>query len=322
MVTLYRIDEHSNTITVEGSYLPTINCISNGVETTTNYISGSRTLSNISESITQTLTVANHANSYNFNTIIKDNNGNVIVNTNSMNVRDRLGGVSLQQAASMLLNNTNNAKNKVYIGDYFELGGYTWQNDSGETFTAGTAKYTLVERTASGNLIFMSSERHKLTSESCKALTWTNLITNNKLETLLLPQLESILGITPVSYTRKSDIPHLTNKKVFLPTKYEIFGTYEYMNENERYDGERQWEAFNFNKEENRKIFRRDVITGNINTYAPSDEYNGYGYWLATYSSYSDHVSFVYDPDLYNFGNFGNYYQGNIDFGVRPCFML
>ena len=45
----------------------------------------------------------------------------------------------------------------------------------------------------------MSSERHKLTSKSYNALTWENLIIENKLETILLPQLESILGITPVS---------------------------------------------------------------------------------------------------------------------------
>ena len=74
-----------------------------------------------------------------------------------MNIQDRLSGVSLKEAASMLLNNTNGAKFKVYIGDYFELGGYTWEDKSGTTFTAGTAKYTLVERTADGHLIFMSS---------------------------------------------------------------------------------------------------------------------------------------------------------------------
>ena len=239
-----------------------------------------------------------------------------------MNVRDRLGGVSLKQAASMLLNNTDNAKNKVYIGDYFELGGYTWQNNSGTTFTAGTAKYVLVERTTDGHLIFMSSERHKLTTEESKALTWEILITNNKLETLLLPQLESILGITPISYTRKSDIPHLTNKRVFLPTEYEIFGTYTYQKENERYSGERQWEIFNFNKETNRKIFRRDVITGNINTYAPSKNNNGYGYWLATNSSTSDLASFVANPGNSGFGGANYHGVTHGGFGVRPCFML
>ena len=239
-----------------------------------------------------------------------------------MNVRDRLGGVSLKQAASMLLNNTDNAKNKVYIGDYFELGGYTWQNKSGTTFTAGTAKYVLVERTSDGYLIFMSSERHKLTSETKNALTWTNLISNNKLETILLPQLESILGVTPVSYTRKSDISHLTDKRVFLPTEYEIFGTYTYQKENERYSGERQWEIFNFNKETNRKIFRRDVITGNINTYAPSNNNNGYGYWLATNSSISDCASLVDGPAGSDFG-LAAYSNVRFDIiGVRPCFML
>ena len=239
-----------------------------------------------------------------------------------MNITERLGGVTLKQAASMLLNNTNNAKNKVYIGDYFELGGYTWQNKSGTTFTAGTAKYTLVERTSSGNLIFMSSERHKLTTESSNALSWENLITNNKLETILLPQLESILGITPVSYTRKSDISHLKDKRVFLPTEYEIFGNYTYQVTNERYDGERQWEIFRFNKETNRKIFRRDVITGNINAYAPSDFYNGYGYWLATNSSFSGLASFVIHPDNSDFG-YARYNYVTYDHrGVRPCFML
>ena len=239
-----------------------------------------------------------------------------------MNVTERLGGVSLQQAASMLLNNTDNAKNKVYVGDYFELGGYTWQTNSGTTFTAGTARYTLVERTTDGNLIFMSSERHKLTSEEFNALIWTNLITDNKLETILLPQLQSILGITPVSYTRKSDIPHLTNKRVFLPTEYEIFGTYGYQKENERYSGERQWEIFNFNKEANRKIFRRDVITGNINTYAPSNDDNGHGYWLATNSSNSGRASTVNHPDSSDFG-YAGYSNVNYDYyGVRPCFML
>ena len=275
-----------------------------------------------SGTITQTLTIANHANDYNFHTVVKDFDNNILIDTNSMNVRDRLGGVSLQQAASMLLNNTDNAKNKVYIGDYFELGGYTWQNKSGTTFTAGTAKYTLVERTVDGHLIFMSSERHKLTSEKDNALTWEQLITNNKLETILLPQLESILGITPVSYTRKSDISHLTNKRVFLPTEYEIFGTYTYQATNERYSGERQWEIFNFNKETNRKIFRRDVITGNINTYAPSDSNDGWGYWLATNSSRSGGASVVYGPDDSDFGLAYYYSVTNVCFGVRPCFML
>ena len=323
--TLNGLNEHDNTfINIMRSYSPIIKCISNGVETTTNYISGSRSLPNVTGgTVTQTLTVANHANDYNFHTVIKDTNYNIIINTNSMNVRDRLGGVSLKQAASMLLNNTDNAKGKVYIGDYFELGGYTWQNDSGSTFTAGTAKYTLVERTSDGHLIFMSSERHKLTSESYNALVWKNLITNNKLETLLLPQLESILGITPVSYTRKSDIPHLTNKRVFLPTEYEIFGKYTFQKENERYDGERQWEIFDFNKEENRKIFIRDVITGNINTYAPSNAYNGYGYWLATNSSDSGDASIVrYQPEYSDFGNANNNNVTNDNNGVRPCFML
>ena len=273
--------------------------------------------------ITQTLTVVNHANDYNFHTVIKNDETNeTIVDTNSMNVCDRLGGVSLKQAASMLLNNTDDAKNKVYIGDYFELGGYNWQDTRGTTFTAGTAKYTLVERTSSGNLIFMSSERHKLTTESSNALSWENLITNNKLETILLPQLESILGITPVSYTRKSDISHLKDKRVFLPTEYEIFGKYEYQKENERYSGERQWEIFRTDKEENRKIFRRDVISGNINTYAPSDGYNGFGYWLATNSSDSGGASFVSFPDGSDFGFAGNYSVAYDGLGVRPCFML
>ena len=240
-----------------------------------------------------------------------------------MDITERLGGVSNKKAASMLLNNTDNAKNKVYIGDYFKFyGGYNWQNGSGKTFTAGTAKYVLVERTNDGHLIFMSSERHKLTTESGNALSWTQLITENKLETILLPQLESILGITPVSYTRKSDIPHLTNKKVFLPTEYEIFGEYTHQNESERYDGERQWEAFNFNKESNRKIFRRDVFTGDINNHSPSNNNNGNGYWLATNSSFSNIVSIVYRPDNSNFG-FANRFDMTRDyFGVRPCFML
>ena len=308
---------------VTRSYSPTIKCINNGLETTINYFSGIRPLSDVAGgTITQTLTVANHANNYNFYTVAKDSNNNIIINTNSMNICDRLGGVSLQQAASMLLNNTDNAKNKVYIGDYFELGGYTWQNNSGTTFTAGTAKYTLVERTSSGHLIFMSSERHKLTSESNNALTWDQLITENKLETILLPQLQSILGVTPVSYTRKSDIPHLRDKRVFLPTEYEIFGEYEYQKEDERYNGERQWEIFRTDKESNRKIFRRDVKTGDINTYAPSDYYNGYGYLLATNSSYSGYASRVHSPDHSGFGdaNYGDVtYDSN---GVRPCFML
>ena len=313
------VDEHSNYW--DTRYVTNYYCINeNGIHLLDDVLEGF----NIEKtgSITQTLTVANHANDYNFHTVIKDVDGNTLVDTNSMNITERLGGVSLKQAASMLLNNTDNAKNKVYIGDYFELGGYTWQNKSGTTFTAGTAKYTLVERTSSGNLIFMSSERHKLTSEGYNALTWENLITNNKLETILLPQLESILGITPVSYTRKSDIPHLTNKRVFLPTEYEIFGTYNYQKENERYEGERQWEAFNFNKEANRKIFRRDVITGNINNYAPSNDDNGYGYWLATSSSLSDGASNVGSSDNSRFG--GTTYNDvtNRYIGVRPCFML
>ena len=316
------VNEHDNTATFARSYSPTIKCISNGAETATNYFSGNRSLPNVTGTITQTLTVANHANDYNFNTVIKETNGNIIVDTNTMNITERLGNVTLKQAASMLLNNTDNAKNKVYIGDYIELGGYTWQNNSGTTFTAGTAKYTLVERTSDGHLIFMSSERHKLTTESDKALTWEQLITNNKLETILLSQLESILGITPVSYTRKSDIPHLTNKRVFLATEYEIFGKYSYQKENERYPGERQWEAFNFNKEENRKIFRRDVKTGDINNYAPSNSYDGYGYWLATNSSNSGFASDVNNPDYSDFGYASNY-RVTIDYyGVRPCFML
>ena len=275
--------------------------------------------------ITQTLTVAKHANNYNFHTVIKDDLGITIVDTNSMNICDRLGGVSLKQAASMLLNNTDNAKNKVYIGDYFELGGYTWQNIDGTTFTAGTAKYVLVERTMFrgyiGNLIFMSSERHKL-FEYNNGLTWKDLITNNKLEILLLPQLESILGITPVSYTRKDDIPHLKDKRVFLPTEYEIFGKYEDQKEDERYNGERQWEIFRTDKEENRKIFRRDVITGNINEYVPSDSYNGYGYWLATNSSSSGYASLVNSPDGSDFGDAHLNGVINPNIGVRPCFML
>ena len=239
-----------------------------------------------------------------------------------MNITERLGNVSLKQAASMLLNDTDNAKSKVYIGDYFELGGYTWQNNSGKTFTAGTAKYTLVERTDDNHLIFMSSERHKKTNESYMALSWTNLITENKLETILLPQLQSILGITPVSYTRKSNIPHLTNKRVFLPTEYEIFGTYTYQATNERYDGERQWEAFRTNTEKNRKIFRRDVITGDILNYAPSDSNNGYGYWLATKGSSYAYASNVSNPDDSGFGTADYYSVTDNNIGVRPCFML
>ena len=321
---LNNLNERDNTYNnVTRSYSPTIKCISNGVETTINYFSGSRSLSDVAGgTITQTLTIANHANDYNFHTVAKDSNNNIIIDTNSMNITERLGGVTLKQAASMLLNNTNNAKNKVYIGDYFELGGYNWQDTRGTTFTAGTAKYTLVERTSSGNLIFMSSERHKLTTESSNALSWENLITNNKLETILLPQLESILGITPVSYTRKSDISHLKDKRVFLPTEYEIFGKYAYQVTNERYDGERQWEIFRTDKEENRKIFRRDVISGNINTYAPSDGYNGFGYWLATNSSDSGGASFVSFPDGSDFGFAGNYSVAYDGLGVRPCFML
>ena len=255
-------------------------------------------------------------------TILQMPENEIIVDTDSMNIIDRLGGVSLKQAASMLLNNTDNAKNKVYIGDYFELGGYNWQNGLGTTFTAGTAKYVLVERTSDGHLIFMSLERHKLTSESGKALSWKDLITDNKLETILLPQLQSKLGVTPVSYTRKSDIPHLKDKRVFLPTEYNIFGEYKYQKEYERYEGERQWKIFRFNKEENRKIFRRDVITGDISNYAPSNGNNAYGYWLATNSSISGCASIVSYPDYSDFG-FANYDSVACDdFGVRPCFML
>ena len=321
-VAIDKINEYMNKVDFSTVYSPTIYCINNGVKTTTNYINGSRTIYSKKGTMSQTLTVANHANDYNFNTIVKDNYGYTIHDTNSMNITERLGNVTLKQAASMLLNNTDNAKNKVYIGDYFELGGYTWQNNSGTTFTAGTAKYTLVERTSDNHLIFMSSERHKLTSETSNALTWTNLITNNKLETILLPQLESILGITPVNYTRKSDIPYLTNKRVFLPTEYEIFGKYTHQKENERYEGERQWEIFNFSKELNRKIFRRDVITGNINTYAPTDSNNGWGYWLATNSSDSDHASDVIGPDLSDFGLADYDVVDRVYLGVRPCFML
>ena len=312
------VDEHSNNVNIE--YVTNYYCINeNGIHLLDDIL---KDYPEKSGTIKQTLTVAKHANDYNFNTIIKDVDDNILVNTNSMNITERLGNVTLKQAASMLLNNTDNAKNKVYIGDYFELGGYTWQNGSGTTFTAGTAKYTLVERTVDGNLIFMSSERHKLTSESYNTLSWIQLITENKLETILLPQLESILGITPISYTRKSDIPHLTNKRVFLPTEYEIFGTYNHQKETERYSGERQWEIFNFNKEENRKIFRRDVITGNINNYATTDEYNGWGYWLANNSSYSGTASHVYDPARSGFG-VANYYRVDYGYiGVRPCFML
>ena len=168
----------------------------------------------------------------------------------------------------------------------------------------------------------MSSERHKLTSESSNALTWKNLITENKLETILLPKLESILGITPVSYTRKSDIPHLTNKKVFLPTEYEIFGKYSHQKENERYSGERQWEIFRIDKEERRRYFRRDVNTGDINTYAPSNSNNGYGYWLATNSSRSGYASLVVFPDNSDFGFASRYSVTDVPVGVRPCFML
>ena len=321
-VAIDKINEYMNKVDFSTVYSPTIYCINNGVKTTTNYINGSRTIYSKKGTMSQTLTVANHANDYNFNTIVKDNYGYTIHDTNSMNITERLGNVTLKQAASMLLNNTDNAKNKVYIGDYFELGGYTWQNNSGTTFTAGTAKYTLVERTSDNHLIFMSSERHKLTSETSNALTWTNLITNNKLETILLPQLESILGITPVNYTRKSDIPYLTNKRVFLPTEYEIFGKYTHQKENERYEGERQWEIFNFSKELNRKIFRRDVITGNINTYAPTDSNNGWGYWLATNSSDSAHASDVIGPDLSDFGLADYDVVDRVYLGVRPCFML
>ena len=318
---LDKVNERDNSVDFSALYSPIIYCIDNGVKTTTNFVSGSRTIYSEKGTMSQTLTVANHANDYNFNTIVKDNYGYTIHDTNSMNITERLGGVSLKTAASRLLNNTDNAKNKVYIGDYFELGGYTWQNNLGTTFTAGTAKYTLVERTNSGNLIFMSSERHKLNTESDNALTWTNLITENKLETILLPQLESILGVTPVSYTRKSDIPHLTNKRVFLPTEYEIFGKYSYQKDNETYDGERQWEIFNFNKESNRKIFRRDVKTGDIDNYPPSNNKNGYGYWLAT-NSFDEGASYVTNPDFSAFGRANSNYMSGDYIGVRPCFML
>ena len=323
-VAIDKINERDNSVDFSTVYSPIIYCIDNGVKTTTNYINGSRTIYSKKGTMSQKLTVANHANDYNFNTTIKDDLGDTLVNTNSMNVRERLGNVTLKQAASMLLNNTDNAKNKVYIGDYFELGVYTWQNNSDTKFTAGTAKYTLVERTDDGHLIFMSSERHKLTTESNGLLSWTMLITINKLETILLPQLESILGITPVSYTRKSNITYLTNKKVFLPTEYNIFGEYKYQREDDRYEGERQWEIFRFNKEENRKIFRRDVITGNINTYAPSDDNNGYGYWLATRveTSGTNSASRVNLPDNSFFGYADWNTIGTYSTGVRPCFML
>ncbi len=259
--------------------------------------------------MTQSLTYINHANSYNFNTIIKDNNGNVIVNTNSMNVRDRLGGVSLQQAASMLYNNTDNAKNKVYVGDYFDFGD-------------GLAKYVLVERTANGNLIFMSSERHKNTQYKTEGgWPWANF--SNQYNVLNV--FKSKLGLTPRYYTRKSDRSHL-NGYVFAPTVYELFGTYfevdEYVVSEDIYPGERQWEAFNFNKEANRKIFRRDVITGNINTYAPSNVNDAWGYWLATNSSGSGHASVVDNPDRSDFGFADGGNVTNVNNGARPCFML
>jgi len=318
------VNENNNSVRLSRRYTPIIKNISNGVELTTDYKNSSRFIDYVYGTIRQILTYANHANDYNFYTTIKDDLDDVVLYyEHSMNVTDRLGGVSLKQAASMLLNNVDNAKNKVYIGDYFELGGYTWENNSGTTFTAGTAKYVLVERTSDGHLIFMSSERHKLTSESDKALSWKDLITDNKLETLLLPQLESILGVTPVSYTRKSDIPHLTNKRVFLPTEYEIFGEYQYQNSNERYNGERQWEIFNFNKEPKRKIFRRDVMTGNINTYDPSlNHYHTYGYWLATNGSISGCASIVDGPDDSDFGGASFDHVSSPYIGVRPCFML
>jgi len=313
------IDEHTNTLNLE--YVTNYYCINeNGTHLVDDVIVDHHVIK--TGTITQTLTVANHANNYNFHTVIKNVENETIVDTNSMNVTDRLGGVSLKQAASMLLNNVDNAKNKVYIGDYFELGGYTWENNSGTTFTAGTAKYVLVERTSDGHLIFMSSERHKLTSESDKALSWKDLITDNKLETLLLPQLESILGVTPVSYTRKSDIPHLTNKRVFLPTEYEIFGEYQSQRNTERYSGERQWEIFNFNKESDRKIFRRDVNTGNIHTTAATNNYYGYGYWLATNGASSGNASNVHTLDANGYGNVGSTGVTNVRYGVRPCFML
>ena len=317
------INERENTVKFGRSYSAVIHCINNFNSISTYYFSGSRSLPDVTGSITQTLDVGiSHANYYEFKTVIEDDTDDTLVNTNSMNITQRLGNVSLKQAASMLLNNTDNAKNKVYIGDYFKLGGYTWQNNSGTTFTAGTAKYTLVERTSDNHLIFMSSERHKLTSETSKALSWKQLITENKLETILLPQLESILGITPVSYTRKSDIPHLTNKKVFLPTEYEIFGKYDFQKENERYSGERQWEIFRTDKEERRRYFRRDVNTGDINTYAPSNSDNGWGYWLATNSIRSGYASLVLNPGSSDCGYASRYSVTDVPVGVRPCFML
>lgn len=317
------IDEHSDSVNIQH----TINyyCINeNGEQLLDDAITDYSTESG---TINQILTDANNANDYNFNTIIKNAKNEIIVDTDSMNIIDRLGVETLSDAASMLLNDTDGAKSKVYVGDYFELGGYVWRSNSDETptFPAGFAKYVLVERTSDGHLIFMSSERHKLISEPGQALTWEQLITNNMLETILLPQLQSRLGITPVSYTRKSDISHLTNKTVFLPTEYEIFGEYTLQVENERYSGERQWEIFNFTKKPNRKIFRRDVITRNgyTNEYAPSDDNNGYGCWLANTSINDEYASTLCRPS--NSDNYGYAYHDkmtNAYYGVRPCFML
>ena len=66
------------------------------------------------------------------------------------------------------------------VMEYFAFEFGDTKNKLGTTFTAGTAKYTLVERTTDGHLIFMSSERHKLTTESGNSLSWEQNI--SKLE--------------------------------------------------------------------------------------------------------------------------------------------
>ena len=62
--------------------------------------------------------------------------------------------------------------------------------------------------------------------------------------------------------------------------------------------------------------------TGDINTYAPSDDSNGYGYWLANNSSRSGDASQVPDPNNSDFGFAGSYIVTHTNYGVRPCFML
>ncbi len=128
----------------------------------------------------------------------------------------------------------------------------------------------------------------------------------------MLPILQSQLGITPTLYTRNNNISYMKNEYIFFPTEFNVFGSYTFEAEADRYSGEKQWELFK------NKRFRRALNADRGIWEGLYDDW-----WLATKTTKSElPASLVGNPVLSDFGLAGLDALPGTHSGSRPGFMI